>query len=1017
MNFLGKFFRGSRSIRQRLFWRLGVLSLGTLSIVNLIWLPSSIREIRQSQAELQRVAVRSVRDQIQLFLDERERQLKSQAVLFSAPFVENNQQAVRLLAHRFLQRDPALEEIGIVDREGKERFRLSRKLVITDRELRDLSVTPFYQDGMRGKVSWGSVFTTETSEPLVTLAVPLQASETTTIGVLFGVLSLKSFWDLTGEFNLTYGGRAYIVEQTGRVIAAGDSSLVLRQLSFGDRPLVQQLTQPASSAAYSFVQDVYVNENKVSVTATGLLLPGPRWAVVVEQSQALLYSPVRQKLWLSLGISFIGLLVSFGLARSLSSRLSGPIIRLREGVKLIGHGQLKHRVVVEAADEVGELATHFNAMAESLEEQEAARKQAEERTQRQLQQSTALHEINLAVTSTLDLHAVLRVLMEKIDVLLPYTAVQVWLVNQESQQLERAACWNLDEAEWKRRKLRDTPSLVKAAINSKNPVVALNVQTDPRTLDPEFYRRQGLVSYLGVPLVVKGKVLGVLVFLTREEHRFTDEEIQFLSILAGQAAMAIHNSQLYEQTKRQAVHNSRLLEQVSHKTEQLEEVNHQLSALCLVATVVNQTLEMNLTLRNSMHKVLEIFNLDAGRIYIFDQETKELRLAAQEGFPQNSVPQDIYKPGVGLVGRVFETGEPLFFKDIQNDGEYQRLVQNKMMLRVGYRAQFYISVRVKGRIVGVMSFAGKNAREFSPSERGLIRSIADHIGIAVENATLFSEVRQKTVELEKANRVKDEFLGFVSHELKTPVNTIFGYTEMIQSKMLGEINSEQERALRKVIANSRDLLNMINTLLEATKIEAGAVQIEIHDVDLGNFFEELRSAYDVPLNRELTLIWDYHSDLPVVKSDSEKLKHVLQNLINNAIKYTDKGSVTVFARHLRDSNLVEFKVTDTGIGIPEEALPFIFEMFRQVNGSETRSCGGVGLGLHIVKKFTELLGGKIEVETKESRGSTFTVSIPCTIPPSAIEARRRKGQRGSDRQDITDPSPSAPALRSARVQS
>ncbi|MGH9197877.1 MAG: cache domain-containing protein, partial [Acidimicrobiia bacterium] len=389
MNFLPKLFRGPRSIRQRLFWRLGVLSLGTLSVVNLIWLPSSIREIRQSQAELQRVAVRSVRDQIQLFLDERERQLKSQALLFSAPLVENNQEAVRHLAHRFLQGDPAFEEIGVIDREGKERFRLSRKLVITDRELRDLSVAPFYQEAMRGKVFWGSVFTTETSEPLVTLAVPLRTSETNTIGVLFGVLSLKSLWDLTGEFNLTYGGRAYIVEQTGRVIAAGDSSLVLRQLSFADRPLIQQLTQPASPAAYSFVQDVYVNENKVSVTATGLLLPGPRWAIVVEQSQALLYSPVRQKLWLSWGISLIGLLVSFGLARSLSSRLSGPIIRLREGVKLIGHGQLKHRVVVEAADEVGELATHFNAMAESLEEQEAARKQAEERTQRQLQQSTA----------------------------------------------------------------------------------------------------------------------------------------------------------------------------------------------------------------------------------------------------------------------------------------------------------------------------------------------------------------------------------------------------------------------------------------------------------------------------------------------------------------------------------------------------------------------------------------------------------------------------------------------------
>jgi len=165
----------------------------------------------------------------------------------------------------------------------------------------------------------------------------------------------------------------------------------------------------------------------------------------------------------------------------------------------------------------------------------------------------ALHEINVAVTSTLDLQATLRVLMEKIDAFLPYSAVQIWLKNQGTGVLERAACRNLDEAEWKGRKLRDTPSLVKEAMVSKAPVVAHNVQTDPRTLDPEFYRRQGFISYLGAPFVVKAEVLGVLVCLTREECHFSSRDIEFLSGLANQAAIAIHNSQLYEQTRKQAV--------------------------------------------------------------------------------------------------------------------------------------------------------------------------------------------------------------------------------------------------------------------------------------------------------------------------------------------------------------------------------------------------------------------------------------------------------------------------------
>ncbi|MFQ5902823.1 MAG: PAS domain S-box protein, partial [Candidatus Binatia bacterium] len=175
------------------------------------------------------------------------------------------------------------------------------------------------------------------------------------------------------------------------------------------------------------------------------------------------------------------------------------------------------------------------------------RKRAEEQVQINLERIQALREIDQAITSTLDLRAVLNVLMEKIDVLLPYSAVLVWLLNRESGLLERTACRNLNEEEWKGRKLPGMPSLVEAAIETKAPVVASNVQTDPRTLDPEFYRRHGLVSYLGIPLLVKGEVLGILVFLTREEHQFTNEEIEFLSTLAGQAAIAIHNSQLYEE--------------------------------------------------------------------------------------------------------------------------------------------------------------------------------------------------------------------------------------------------------------------------------------------------------------------------------------------------------------------------------------------------------------------------------------------------------------------------------------
>ena len=245
---------------------------------------------------------------------------------------------------------------------------------------------------------------------------------------------------------------------------------------------------------------------------------------------------------------------------------------------------------------------------------------------------------------------------------------------------------------------------------------------------------------------------------------------------------------------------------------------------------------------------------------------------------------------------------------------------------------------------------------------------------------LVEQIRREqhySVELERANKMKTEFLSIMSHELRTPLSVVMGYAGMVKDRLLGEINSEQEKALETVIRRAIDLLTMINSILYATSLEAQAMKAESREVSLSDFLIDLRSTYEVPSSKGLILIWDYPSELLVVKTDSGKLRHILQNLINNAIKFTDSGSVKISARYFRETKTVEFKVADSGIGIPKEKLPTIFEMFRQVDSSETRLYGGVGLGLYIVKRFTELLGGKVEVESELGKGSTFTVTISC----------------------------------------
>jgi signal transduction histidine kinase len=257
-------------------------------------------------------------------------------------------------------------------------------------------------------------------------------------------------------------------------------------------------------------------------------------------------------------------------------------------------------------------------------------------------------------------------------------------------------------------------------------------------------------------------------------------------------------------------------------------------------------------------------------------------------------------------------------------------------------------------------------------------------------ATLEQKVKDKTGELEKtnsqleqanhslvkANKGKDEFLSVMSHELKTPLNVIMGYAELARTDTSGVIGLKPEAAVNKILIHAKDLLHMVDEILQATRIEAGAARAVVEDVELTPFLEDLRISCDNPMPKELRLLWNYQNNLPSTRTDRDKLKHILQNLISNAIKFTPEGCITFSARYFTDQAIVEFKVADTGIGIAKELLPSIFERFRQLDASNTRSYGGVGLGLFIVKRFAEMLGGTITVESEPDMGSTFTLALP-----------------------------------------
>jgi len=230
-------------------------------------------------------------------------------------------------------------------------------------------------------------------------------------------------------------------------------------------------------------------------------------------------------------------------------------------------------------------------------------------------------------------------------------------------------------------------------------------------------------------------------------------------------------------------------------------------------------------------------------------------------------------------------------------------------------------------------------------------------------------------EEEIRNRGRREILNIVSHEFRTPLNVIAGYAQALRRKTWGEVTTEQSEALGKILQESDNLTGIVNEVLDVTRIEAGDLILQREKVALSDYLREIEKE-STPLQKSVSLNWAIPDGLPDISTDRGKLTIVLQHLINNALKFTEKGEVWVTAREVGSRQSVEIEVKDTGIGIPREALDLIFEKFQQVDPSSTRAYGGMGLGLYIAKVFTDSLGGRLKVESEPNRGSTFTLSLP-----------------------------------------
>ncbi|HEX6135642.1 MAG TPA: ATP-binding protein [Longimicrobiales bacterium] len=275
-----------------------------------------------------------------------------------------------------------------------------------------------------------------------------------------------------------------------------------------------------------------------------------------------------------------------------------------------------------------------------------------------------------------------------------------------------------------------------------------------------------------------------------------------------------------------------------------------------------------------------------------------------------------------------------------------------------------------------------------------LQQLNDQLEERIRRATVELEERNRRLEwqsfeLQKASRLKSEFLANMSHELRTPINVILGYTSLMREHIYGSLTAQQEEALAKTYQTSQHLLELINDILDLSKIEAGKMPLHVEPVFIAELVAEAAESVDPMIRmRSLRFEADVSKNLPPVQTDRTKVKQVLLNLLSNAIKFTQDGKVAVTVRPLEDGAGVRMIVEDTGIGIRPEHLSAIFEDFRQLDQSHTREYGGTGLGLSITKKLLTLLGGRIEVESTYGAGTRFTIELP-SMAEERVEGRRQ----------------------------
>lgn len=405
------------------------------------------------------------------------------------------------------------------------------------------------------------------------------------------------------------------------------------------------------------------------------------------------------------------------------------------------------------------------------------------------------------------------------------------------------------------------------------------------------------------------------------------------------------------------------------------------SAVSAIADLVTIPRNSAQLYENALAKVLEVLELRHGNLRLLNPSTGALDLMACQGFPTDYVEKfRSLKSGERSSGKVVRTRAPVVWDDIQTDPSCSYMYLRKE----GINSLIGVPLLAGEGIVGTLTVASPQRGRFREQELQLLTAMGRVIGIAIENASLLTALRTSvddltklTLRLEESDGIKDRLLSVISHELRTPVTIILGNVELLTEGIFGELGEKQKESLLSIRRGGASLLFQVENALDVAQLEAGGVAIHpepftfdyIKDLLTGHFGDEIK-------RKQLQMNWEIDPRLPPLFTDQGKIAKVFRNLVDNAVKFTNQGGITVRVLFSSERQLVHCEVEDTGIGIPRDQFQVIFDPFHQIDSSHTRLYGGMGLGLRNVKKMLELLGGGIEVESTVKKGCLFRFWFP-----------------------------------------